>query len=68
MVAERFTREYGLLPLHLFVDDPTSCPVTGRESEAFERYFAPWPLRFYIFANGIVVSLKYFIRDISSNN
>jgi len=49
-IAKRFTAEFNMAAMRLLVDDPS-----GPEAEAFERHFAPWPLRFYILARGHVV-------------
>lgn len=54
-IAKRFGVEYNLSDLPLLVDDPQACPSAGRpESDPFEKRFAAWPLRFYIFSNGVV--------------
>ena len=58
-IARGFTRDYNLSSIPILVDDP-EC-ASGRESESFEKHFAPWPLRFFILAEGVVVCYLAYV-------
>lgn len=54
-IARKFGVEYNLFDIPLLVDDPEACPAAGRPvADPFEKCFAAWPLRFFIFSNGMV--------------
>lgn len=45
-VAQTFATTFDITGLKLLIDDPTN--------NAFEKDYAPWPIRLYVIENGVI--------------